>query len=709
MTAITDLVLAPLVPWAVLVLLVGVALALALLAIGLGRRGGWLRLAAVAALALALVNPSVSQEQREAIADVAVVVVDRSPSQDIGERTETAAAALADLQEPAAAGDALELRVVTSDSAMPAAETVAGAAPPPVDHTALFDRLAATLADVPARRRAGVVLITDGQVHDVPASAGPFGPLHVLLTGTPEEGDRRLTAVNAPGFALVGEVAAVTLRVDDLAGPGGASVTGDRARAEIRRDGTVIGTASLPVGRDSIVELPVEHGGANVFEITVEAGPAELTLANNRVALGISGVRDRLRVLLVSGEPHPGERTWRNILKSDPSVDLVHFTILRPPEKQDGTPIDELSLISFPIRELFEISLGEFDLIIFDRYRRRGVLPSLYFENIANYVRDGGAFLEASGPQFAAAFGLYDTALGSVLPGAPTGQIVEEGFRPRLAELGRRHPVTAPLAAAGGGAAGEAPRWGRWFRQIEVAATDGTTVLTGAGDRPLLILDRVGEGRVAQMMSDHIWLWARGFEGGGPQAELLRRLAHWLMREPELEENTLTATVDGREIAIERISLGESAGPVTVTAPDGTTTTVPLATAAPGRATARVAADGPGLYRVSGPDGLSALAVVGRPDPPEFADVRTTPDRLAPLVEETGGGLWWVAEDPVPALRHRPGGEGQADWAGEDWLALRANGDYRVVGTTTIPLSPVAVALILILGTLAAAWRRESG
>ena len=97
----------------------------------------------------------------------------------------------------------------------------------------------------------------------------------------------------------------------------------------------------------------------------------------------INGVRDRLRVLLVSGEPHAGERTWRNLLKSDASVDLVHFTILRPPEKQDGVPVDELSLIAFPTRELFIEKIEDFDLIIFDRYRRRGILPSLYLENIA--------------------------------------------------------------------------------------------------------------------------------------------------------------------------------------------------------------------------------------------------------------------------------------------------------------------------------------
>ena len=127
--------------------------------------------------------------------------------------------------------------------------------------------------------------------------------------------------------------------------------------------------------------------------------------------VSIDGVRDKLRVLLVSGEPHAGERTWRNLLKSDASVDLVHFTILRPPEKQDGTPINELSLIAFPTRELFQQKINEFQLIIFDRYARQGVLPIIYFDNIARYVRDGGAVLVAAGPDYASPTSIWRTPL----------------------------------------------------------------------------------------------------------------------------------------------------------------------------------------------------------------------------------------------------------------------------------------------------------
>ena len=278
--------------------------------------------------------------------------------------------------------------------------------------------------------------------------------------------------------------------------------------------------------------------------------PGEITDQNNRAIAVIEGIRDRLRVLLVSGEPHPGERTWRNLLKSDPSVDLVHFTILRPPEKQDGTPIKELSLIAFPTRELFVEKLDQFDLIIFDRYNRQGVLPQLYLANVADYVEKGGAVLLAAGPDFASPAGLYYTPLGGILSTAPTGNMLEGAFKPQVTGIGERHPVTRGLP----GWKKDNPDWGRWFRLVDTEVSGDETVMSGLQDKPLLVLSRKGEGRVATLLSDHGWLWARGFEGGGPQTEMLRRMAHWLMKEPDLEEEALTAA--------------QAAGPTRGDAPD---------------------------------------------------------------------------------------------------------------------------------------------
>jgi hypothetical protein len=396
---------------------------------------------------------------------------------------------------------------------------------------------------------------------------------------------------------------------------------------------------------------------------------------------------------------HTGERVWRNTLKADPAVELVHFTILRPPEKQDGTPIRELSLISFPVRELFEMKLLDFDLIIFDRYRKRGVIPEQYLENIANYVLEGGAMLIAAGPDFSTELGLHTTALGELMPATPTGDVWEAGFHVVPTDIGRRHPVTAGLP----GAQDELPPWGRWFRQIGVTADSGDVLLDGYQGQPLLILQRVGEGRVAQLMSDHAWLWARGYEGGGPQQELLRRLAHWLMKEPELEENALMATALGNGLSITRQSLDDRTGEVTITAPSGATSTVPLTAEAPGRAGAEIRVAEAGLYRIT--DGeLETIVTVGELNPMEWRDPRATPELLDPIVEASGGRMAWLADERLPAVRQVAQ---DRDRGGQGWIGMLDHQRFIVRGIDSTPLLPTWLALLLIVGGMAMAWRAE--
>lgn len=688
MSGAATITFAPLLPWPLILGLA--ALAALLVGVALFRRArgvGW-RTAVFAVALAALANPSLLEEERESLPDVAVVVVDESPSQAIGERTDAARAAESALTQAFGRFNDLEVRVVRAGRGDEQATEAA-------DGTRLFEPLQRALTDVPRERIAGAILITDGQVHDLPAAeaARRIGaPVHALLTGRPNEGDRRLVVEQAPTFGLVGHDLSLTLRVEETGGGDGT------AAVTIRRHDGQSERVALPVGRNQSVPFRLEHGGPTILELEVEPGPQELTLQNNRAAVVVNGVRDRLRVLLVSGEPHAGERVWRNLLKADPSVDLVHFTILRPPEKQDGTPIRELSLIAFPTRELFEVKLKEFDLIIFDRYRRRGILPTNYFENIANYVRDGGALLEASGPAFATPLSLYRTPLAEVLPGRPTGATVIEGFRPTLSDQGKRHPVTADLP----GAASDPPGWGRWLRLVDVEPTAGTVVMEGALGRPLLILDRVGKGRVAQLLSDQAWLWARGFEAGGPQPELLRRLSHWLMKEPELEEEDLRATVRGNRIEITRRSLTPGTPEVTVTAPDGGERKVTLAEQGGGRAVGTLAAQQTGIHRIS--DGERAtVAAVGTLNPREFADVRATAELLAPVAKATGGAVHWLGDGMPDIRRVAPG----RDTTGRNWLGLVAHKDYVVTGVRQLPLLPVLLVLVLTLGTLLLAWRRE--
>lgn len=677
----------PLLPWLLIAGLAALAVPIVGLALWRRSRGVWWRVALVLVLLVTLANPSLVREQREGLNDIALLLVDESPSQAIVPRGTQTRDAVAHLTDAMAALPNTEVRVLRAGAA-----TLG----PDQQGTRLFSAVRGALSSTSRQQIAGVVIVSEGQVHDVPESLEALGldaPVHLLQTGEADEGDRRITVTQAPRFGIVGRELTLTIKVEDL--PGG---NGGSARVTLRQDGQEIRQVEVPVGQDQDLSFKLEHRGPSPLEVEVESGPKELTLANNRAAIMVNGVRDRLRVLLVSGEPHAGERAWRNILKSDPSVDLVHFTILRPPEKQDGTPIRELSLIAFPTRELFEVKLKEFDLIIFDRYRRRGVLPSIYLDNIARYVEEGGALLEGVGPTFATPLSLYRTPLGRVLPGQPTGYIYERGYRPALTDLGLRHPVTAQLKGGGSD-----PTWGRWFRQIDAEATEGVVVMRGIEERPLLILSRNGEGRVAQFLSDHMWLWSRGFEGGGPQAELLRRVAHWLMKEPDLEEEDLRAVVEAGRLEIERQSLAEEETTVQVTLPSGAIETVTLEPGAAGRSYGSLEVVEAGLYRID--DGIrTALAAAGPPNPLEFQDVRATAEKLGPLVEASGGGILSLIEDGLPNLRKVAPGR---DTHGRNWLGIRATDSYLVTGVSQVPLLPALLVLLLALVAMVMGWYRE--
>jgi hypothetical protein len=683
----------PFVPWPVLwgVAAVG-AILLALLFLR-SRRGAIFRLLSYAFLLLAIANPHFKQEDREPLNDVLAVVVDDSQSQAIAGRTARTEAVRKELDERLKSFPNLDVRWVHSASTSADSER---------DGTMLFTDLAQALADVPPDRLAGVIMITDGEVHDVPASAAGLGfnaPVHALLTGKPGEFDRRLQILSAPRFGIVGSKQDIELKVVDTAQANAAPV-----KLTVTHQGQAPVTRSVRVGEKVEIPVSIDHAGPNIVEVEAEAAPGELTTVNNRAVLTVEGVRENLRVLLVSGEPHAGERTWRNMLKSDASVDLVHFTILRPPEKQDGTPINQLSLIAFPTRELFQEKLDQFDLIIFDRYQRRGVLPLLYLENVARYVEKGGAVLVSAGDDYASPLSLYRTPLGQILPAVPSGRVVEEPFKPALTELGAKHPVTSDLP----GASGKEPSWGRWFRIVEADPRDAEVLMKGADDKPLLVIGQRGEGRVALLLSDHAWLWARGYEGGGPYTDLLRRLAHWLMKEPDLEEETLKATSKGQTVSIERRSIKDEIEPVTVTAPSGKEETITLDKGERGLWRKSLTASEQGVYRIaSGP--LASVVTVGNANARELAAVTATDEPLSPILEATGGGSFWLGRDTadaakLPRLVMLRGGQVMH---GDDWIGLHKRDAYHVKGVRLFPLFTGLLALGLLLGLLAATWFRE--
>lgn len=689
---IAGLDFAPVLPLWLLALAAALAL-LALVPAALRRARGTLwRALSFALVLLALANPRLVEETRETRPDIALLVVDHSDSTAIGTRRATIEAARREIEARADRLPDLELRTV----AVPEAGN---------QGTRLFTAIERALAEIPRARLAGVIALTDGQAHDIPAQSPFDAPFHALMPGRPGETDRRLRVIEAPGFGIVGREVEIRVAVDDLGVP---NPTG-AARLTIRRDGEQPRSESVPIGRDQRIAVPIQRGGPTVVEIEADPRPGEVSLLNNRQVVTINGVRDRLRVLLVSGEPHAGERTWRRLLKADPNVDLVHFTILRPPEKDDLTPLNELALIAFPVRELFQVKLREFDLIVFDRFSNRGILPAVYLRNIADYVRRGGALLMSTGPEFSGPVSLALTPLGAVLPARPAGRqniVAEAPFRPRISALGHRHPVTEGLPGANTEQQAEA-EWGRWYRWLRADARGGSAVMEGPDGAPLLLLDRVGEGRVALLLSDHIWLWSRGHDGGGPQQELLRRIAHWLMRETELEEEDLTARIEAGRLTVTRRSLAEGPPPeITVTAPDGTVTRALPEVTGGGRAVLSLPAARPGVWQAS--DGRrTAFAASAAANPLEIADLRADPERLRPLLTGTGGAARYIGDGPVPTLpelrRVAPG----RDVAGAGWIGLRRNGDHTVTGISAMPLLPPWLALMLVLGAAVVAWRRE--
>lgn len=724
---------APLIPPWLLAVLAGLCALLTLGGLVRRLRGTLLRAVVAVVILVWLSGPEKRHDTQRDLPETALVIVDQTDSMAIRNRAAVARATARQLAEHLPAG--LNLRTITVHGARNGG-------------THLFDALSQTAADIPPDQMAGAVMITDGETQDVPLSipdrlmprdgtghASPL-PLHVLLTARGEETDRRLRLLQAPPYAIVGQSANIRVQVDDV-GPG--TTAGTTATVTLREDGGDRLEVPVRTGEPQDVSLPITHPGETLVSLSVSPLPGEVSTLNNQEVVSISGVRDRLRVLLVSGTPNQGERVWRRLLKADPSVDLVHFTILRPPDKDDGTPLSDLALIAFPTRELFQEKIDQFDLIILDGFENRRILPPAYLRNIARYVRQGGGLFLIAGPEFTGPGSLQDTAVGDVLPvhvpassmveDSPSPGIVTQRFRPRLTDAGRRHPVTSELAGAppretrngpgatadGEDAARDLPGvWGPWYRALKPDVARGESLMSGPDNSPLLVLDHVDQGRVALLLSDQIWLWSRGEFGGGPQAELLRRISHWLMKEPDLEEERLEAGIADGTLAVTRHTASTTPLPdVTVTAPDGQTSRLPLRETAPGISVAHMPATAAGIWQAS--DGTHrAFAAPRLSDPVEFADLRSTATHLSPLVAATGGTVSWLGDDPaslaVPALQLgtvTPGAKGGTSQPGNGVLTFPPRHAHVLTGTSSVPLFPAWLALILAVMALGLAWYRE--
>ena len=679
-------------PW---VIGLGVLILLASIAAGAGRlRSQFTRLTAGLFLLIGLLNPQAVEEERETLPDTVIVIEDRSDSMTFGGRdialTEMTAALKSKFREDG------NLDIITISI------------PQDNDGTLLASALTDALASAPSERLAGVVALTDGRAHDISDAVAAYlpenVPFHSLIIGESTARDRRIFATKAPKFGVVGEQAEYELLVEDL------GFDGERARIELKLNGDVKARFPITIGKPLSIPLEIERRGSNTVELTVEGVDGELTLNNNLFVSEIQGVRDRLRVLLITGEPHNGGRAWRNLLKSDPALDLVQFTILTSRAKSTNTRNErELSLIQFPTQQLFEERLDEFDLIIFDQYERRSlsrnqgrsrptILPQ-YFQNIAHYVEDGGALLLATGPAFATQASLYRTPLVTVLPARPTGETLTGAFRPELNSKGRRHPITADFQG------NEDQAWGPWYRVIDNDPIGGDVLMDGPEGVPLFVIDKVQDGRVAMLMSDQAWLWAKGHEGGGPYREMFRRTAHWLMGEPELDAETLTAARDGDDLVITRRSLDDVDSRVVVVAPDGTRKRVTLDRIADGLYRATTPLNGQGAYRLSN-DEISTITAVGSLNPKEYENLLPTEEILAPLSEATNGLIKSVelSTSNIPAIRRPRAGRSMA---GSNWMGLISHDAYAVTKSRRTPLAPGLFLFVFFFIFMAWAWRRE--
>ena len=608
------------------------------------------------------------------------VVLDLSPSQDINNRKDIAQKTYNNIKNELEKINNLDVRLKTINGER---------------GSKIFEPLNSMIGDVPAERLAGAIIITDGQISDTPALLDNFNfksPINVLLTGNKEEKDRRLIIESSPRFGIVGEEINIDIKVEDI------SASNPNALVSINMNDEIEQSRSIPIGEIVTITMPLERAGITSLNIEVEAGKEELTLQNNKAVVEINAIRERLKVMLVSGEPNMGLRSWRNLLNSDPSVDLIHFTILRPPNKQDLTPVGELSLIPFPSRELFQANLNDFDLIIFDQYHLRGILPQFYLKNVVEYVVNGGALLDASGPSYAGPYSLSLSPLQNILPTEPTGDVVLQEFIPIMTDYGERHPVTADLKD------NTSNNWGPWYRMVEGITVAGDVLLEGPESRPLLVLNRVGQGRVAQILSDQSWVWTKPGSNKGPQADLLRRLVHWLMKEPELEENELSARMDDNTILITKNSLILDNKPIISISPDNTKTEIILEDIGKGKQIGKILSPQEGIWKFSSGNSKISL-IVGNSNSSEYLDVRTTDNIVKPIVEFSSGSINWVNNENFPKIRHLPKSK---LYENNNHIKLVKNEKYFVKSLQQSSLTPWYLLLILSLILLFLSWYRET-
>ncbi|MDI2112401.1 DUF7408 domain-containing protein [Commensalibacter nepenthis] len=685
----------PLLPlWGIIILALICILVLLFSLFNKSYKGIIWRFIAFSVLLTWLSGPMILKNHQQILPETILIVMDQSTSMTIGNREQIANKALQQLQNKVPANARLKIINVKNIYRQ---------------GTQIFQEIQKATNKIPAAQLGGVILITDGQIHDVPKEFPQLLtlpnkktiPIYALLPASKEQIDRSLKIIHAPAYIIVGKDATIQVQINDT---------------DIQQEDNKFATLTLiqedkqpinmqvPVGKPYNITIPVMHTGKNLINLSVSPLKNEISNLNNHQTLYINGIRDKLRVLLVSSAPNQGERAWRSLLKSDPSVDLVHFTILRSAEQNENIPDRELALIPFPINELFMQKINQFDLIILDSFENKYTLPPYYIASIANYVKNGGGLLLIAGPEFAQQFSLQNSPLRSILPATVSSpnSIIKQQFKPALTELGQKHPVTKGLHK-------ENTTWGSWYRYLKADQTDGQILMQAPDQSPLLILNHVDKGRVALLLSDQIWLWSKGIHEQGPQAELLRRLSHWLMKEPELEEEQLTAFIKNQQLTVEwhTIQNDKNTQEFTVTSPSGSIQPLHFTDQKNGKATATIPAKEDGLWKITNGI-LTAYAAPQNSDPIEMTDLAVTQQKLFPLFKNYGH-VYWLGDNPdhltIPELQIVKNNNVTGN---SITMEFPEHVTYTTTKQSIHPILSPWFALIVGLGSIFMAWYRES-
>jgi uncharacterized membrane protein len=704
--------LTPLPAWGLAVLALAAAAAVVLAWRGLraeprrGRRATLLALRTLSALLalFLLAEPAVELLQTARVRNRFAILVDGSRSMafptepDGPSRSDAAAAFLRDhRRELERLAERVDLEwFAFGDEVTPAdgAEATRGIAPR-AGRTDLLGALQATASGAggSARKLAGALVVSDGADNarlsdglgpDARAEVRALGiPINAVAVGRAAPRDLAIERLAVDEFAFVRNTVTVeaTLRARGFAD--------EAVRVVLRREGAVVAssTVRLERGKDRYtvpLSFAPDATGTFVFTVAAPVLPGEAVTENNSRSFVLRVIRDRVRVLLVAGRPSWDVRFLRGLLKQDPNVDLVSFFILRS-NADDPGPQQDLSLIPFPVQEIFGEQLRTFDAVLFVNFAYapyRGLEIERFLPNVREYVRNGGALAMVGGEQSFGNGRYGETPLGDVLPVAPIdGSSMAEGdARPRLTQEGRRHPVTSL-------APGDAQNEAAWSVLPPVTvvnltralpAAQGAAVLleapsvsVGGQPAPLVAVRQIGAGRTLAITTDASWRWgflsAESGQGNRAYLRFWSSALRWLVRDPGLAplqvEPDSPAVEPGAPVGLSLSVRGPDWGPgagrrVTAQLIDEAGRPVAQGQAVAGTdGTARIelVPPGPGAYKVvakgEGASDAATAAVAVRGAGPEDADAAPRPELLSAIAEASGGAFEAIPGGGFPDLR----------------------------------------------------------